>query len=168
MGLQEIKFTMKSTIYILVLLLLTICCSDSKHEDNYIISIHYQYAIFKNNSMGSNNIYIENFLSIKNNTKDTLLIRNKDIKNHLKMIYKGDSIILNFMSNNDIKIAPLDTIDLNCATNLKQTVKEIPLKVNKDNYRIYNDLTKKNLPYTDDYELIRSTKFGVFQEKYLK
>ena len=55
-----------------------------------------------------------------------------------------------------------------CATNLKQTIKEIPLKVNKSNYRIYNDLTKKNLPYTDDYELIRSTKFGVFQEEYLE
>ncbi|WPO81809.1 hypothetical protein SD427_13650 [Chryseobacterium sp. JJR-5R] len=159
---------MKNKLYALILLLLTICCSNIKHENDYSINIHYQYVIFKDNNLKSYNIYIENFLNIRNNTKDTLIIPHKDIEKHLKMIYKSDSISLNFMSNNDIKIVPSDSIDLNCATNLNQTVKEIPLKVNKENYKIYNEATKSNLSYSDDYEIIRSTKFGVFKEKYLK
>lgn len=165
---QEIRPTMKNKVYILILLLLAICCSNIKSTDGYSINIHYQYVMYKENNVKFYNIYIENFLNIKNNTKDTLIIPHKDIKNNLKMIYKNDSISLNFMSNSDIKIAPLDSIDLNCATSLKQTVKDIPKKVDKDNYKIYNSLTKKTLSYSDDYEIIRTTKFGVFKEKYLK
>ncbi|MCY1660970.1 hypothetical protein OVA09_08920 [Chryseobacterium sp. SL1] len=159
---------MKNKLYILTLLLLTICCSNSKNENIYSINIHYQYVIFKMNSLNTYDMYVENFFNIKNNTKDTLIIPHKDIKNHLKMVYKNDSIPLKFMSNSDIKIAPLDSIDLNCAVNLNDAIKEIPTKVDKENYKIYNNYSKKYLSNSDDYEIIRTTKFGVFKEKYLK
>lgn len=159
---------MKNKIYILIILLLTICCSNNRDENNYSINIHYQYVIFKENELKAYNIYIENFLNIKNNTKDTLIIPHKDIKNQLKMVYKNDSISLNFMSNSDIKIAPLDSIDLNCAVNLNDIVKKIPSKVDRENYKIYNNYSKKYLSNSDDYEIIRTTKFGVFKEKYLE
>ncbi|WP_374463595.1 hypothetical protein [Chryseobacterium sp.] len=158
---------MKDKVYILIISLITICCSNSRHENNYSINTHYQYVVFKGNDLKTYNIYVENFLNIKNNTKDTLIIPHKDIKNHLKMVYKGDSLSLSFMSDSDIKIAPLDSIDLNCAVNLNDFVKEIPTKLDKENYKIYNNYSKKYLSNTDDYDIIRTTKFGVFKEKYL-
>lgn len=79
-----------------------------------------------------------------------------------------DSISLSFMSNSDIRIAPLDSFDLNCAANAKDTVKEFILEVNKEDYKIYDNLSKKYLSYSDDYDIMETTRFGVFKEKYLK
>lgn len=159
---------MKNNIYILILLLLTICCSNCKSKNKYSINIHYQYVIFKKNDLKTYDVYVENFLNIKNNTSDTLVIPYEEIKDNLTFIYKkGKPSSFRFMSNSNIRIAPLDSLDLNCAVNLYDTVKEIPSKVNKEDYKIYDNFSKKYLLSTEDYEIIRTTKFGVFKEKYL-
>ena len=85
------------------------------------------------------------------------------------MKYKNkDQASFSFMSNSDLKIAPLDSIDLNCAVDVKDIVKEIPLKIDKNDYKVYDSSSKKYLPNSEDYEIIRTTKFGVFKEQYLK
>jgi gamma-glutamylcysteine synthetase len=159
---------MKNKLFIIVLLL-TICCSNEKYKNEYSMSVHYQYVVFKLNDKKRYDVYIENFINIKNMSNDTLLIPFRDIKNNLRMInLNNDSMSLNFMSNDDFKIAPLDSIDLNCAVNLKQTLKDIPAKLNGSDYKIYDKSTKKYLTNTEDYEVIQTTKFGIFKEKYLK
>ncbi|UKB85076.1 hypothetical protein LF887_05465 [Chryseobacterium sp. MEBOG06] len=158
----------KNKFYVLVLLLFT-SCSNRKHLDSYSVSIHYQYAVFKINKNQSYNIYVENFFNIKNNTNDTLIVPYKDIEENLSIKYKNSSRkSFSFMSTNDLKIAPLDSIDLNCAVDVKDVIKKIPLKVDKNDYRVYDNSTKKYLPNSSDYEIMRTTKFGVFKEKYLK
>lgn len=72
------------------------------------------------------------------------------------------------MSKSDLKIAPLDSIDLNCAIDVKDVVKKIPSKINKNDFRVYDNSSKKYLPYSEDYDIIRSTEFGVYKEHYLK
>lgn len=152
---------MKNKFY--VLLLITICCSNRKHLDPYSISIHYQYVVFKINENQSYNVYVENFFNIKNNTNDTLIIPYKNIEGSLRMKYKNkDQESFSFMSNSDLKIEPLDSIDLNCAIDVKDIVKEIPLKIDKNDYKVYDSSSKKYLPNSEDYEIIRTTKFGVF------
>lgn len=154
----------------LLLLLFMVCCSNSdKKVNSYSISIHYQYVVFKSNAGKSFDVYVENFLNIKNNSNDTLVIPFKNVEENLRMTYKNHtpkSFI--FMSKNDIKIAPLDSIDLNCAVNLHDAIEKIPEKIHKKDYRVINSLSKEYLPYSIDYEIIRTTKFGVFKEEYLK
>lgn len=158
---------MKNNMYILIVMLFTICCSNNRDKGKYSINIHYQYIVFKEKKLNNYGVYVENFLNIKNNTSDTLIIPQKQIENNLKMISKnGSSISLNFISDSNIRIAPLDSIDLNCAVNLNINVKNIPVKVNKEDYRIYDNLTKKYLLNSDDYEIIRTTKFGIFKDEY--
>lgn len=157
----------KNTFFVLVLLLFT-NCNSSKHLDSYSVSIHYQYVVFKINKNRSYDVYVENFFNIKNNTNDTLIIPYKDIEGNLSMKYKNTAPkSFSYMSASDIKIAPLDSIDLNCAVNVNDVVKKIPLKVDKNDYKVYHKSSRKYLLNSSDYEIIRTTKFGVFKEKYL-
>lgn len=159
----------KNKFYVLVLLLITICCNDSKYSNPYSISVHYQYVIFKVNENQSYNVYVENFFNIKNNINDTLIIPKENIEKNLRMKYRyNDLKPFSFMSKSDLKIAPLDSIDLNCAIDVKDVVEEIPSVINKSDFRIYDNSSKKYLPYSEDYEIIRSDDFGVFKEQYLK
>lgn len=154
--------------YVLILLLF-ISCSNCKNLDPYSVSVHYQYVIFKIDKNQAYNVYVENFLNIKNNTTDTLVIPYKDIEGDLIMKYKDSSEkSFSFMSNSDLKIAPLDSIDLNCAVDVKEIIKKIPQQIDKKDYKVYNTISKKYLLYSNNYEIIRTTKFGVFKEKYLK
>lgn len=160
---------MKKKFYILVLLLITICCSDHKYLKPYSISVHYQYIIFKVNENQSYNVYVENFFNFKNNTNDTLIIPKKNIEKSLRMKYKDNDLKpFSFMSSADLKIAPLDSIDLNCAIDVKDVVKKIPSKINKNDFKVYDNSLKKYLPYSEDYEIIWESDFGVFKEQYLK
>lgn len=163
------EIDMKNKFYVLVLLLISICCSNCKQLDPYSLRIQYQYIVFKINEDQSYNVYVENFFNIKNNTNKTLVIPYKNIENSLRLQYKNNDLkSFSFMSESDLKIAPLDSIDLNCAVDVKDVVKEIPSKINKNDFRMYDNSSKKYLPYSEDYEIIRTTEFGVFKEQYLK
>ena len=164
---QVIK-NMKNTLLTL-LVIFNICCKTDNHLNSYSVNIKYQYIIFKTNEDKSYNIYVENFFKIKNNTTDTLTIPISDFERNLRIAYKNDSPKpFTFMSESDLTIAPLDSIDLNCAVDLQKKVDKIPMKVNAKDYRVYDNLSNKFLSQDYYYEIIRTTEFGVFKHKYLE
>lgn len=71
------------------------------------------------------------------------------------------------MSKKEIIIPPQDSLDVVTAVNTKITVDRVPDSINRSDFRIYNVLKKNYINYSVDYDIIRSTSFGLFKEEFL-
>lgn len=161
---QEIEvINIRNILYVLFLFIIS--CNNNDLS-NYSVRVHYQYVVFKPRDNGkASDVYIEQFFNIKNNSNDTLKISIENFKNNYKLMYRGVKKTFVFSSESTIIIYPYDSIDLNCAVNLEHTVKNIPAKVDAKKYRTYDILSKKYLSNCEDYQIIKTRNFGVFQER---
>ncbi|WP_139420347.1 hypothetical protein [Chryseobacterium mulctrae] len=102
---------------------------------------------------------VETFILFGNLTNDTIQISIKDIKKHLKHTHKKDTFSINFESENDITIPPLDSLGLPCISIIeKKYVQNDSLFLN--GFSVINLKTKKIVSKSKNY---RTKKFYEFQ-----
>ncbi|OPB95785.1 hypothetical protein BAS10_09070 [Elizabethkingia meningoseptica] len=143
-------------------------CNKKPQKDNYNVEIHYQSIIFRYNEKDKKyHVYIENILKFRNKSKDTLKISPEEIKLNLYLVNQKNKNSFYFMSKKEMIIPPQDSLDLVTAVNPKITVDMIPDSINRSDFRIYNVITKSYINYSADYDIIRTTNFGLFEESFL-
>ncbi|CAI9675315.1 hypothetical protein HZP39_08640 [Elizabethkingia anophelis] len=164
----KIYFKMKNFIILLFGIISITSCNKKSINDNYSVEIHYQTIIFKFNEKDKKyHIYTENILKFRNKSKNTLKISPEDIKLNFYLVHKNNKNSFYFMSKKEIVIPPQDSLDVVTAVNTKITVDRVPDSINRSDFRIYNVLKKNYINYSVDYDIIRSTSFGLFKEEFL-
>ncbi|WBV58050.1 hypothetical protein PFY10_06300 [Chryseobacterium daecheongense] len=156
------QLAIKNFIYLFILSLISCKQEEKKIETR----IHYQYVVYKANKNNHLDLYLENFLYLSNNSRDTIKIKLQDIIDSYKVIYKKDTLNLQFSDDQDIFILPNSSIDVNCITNLKQKVSKYPEEQQADSleFNIYNINDNKPLKRTVDYEIRNTKNFMIFKD----